>query len=315
MMRILAAGAIALALAVAGCFSGDDNDGPGDSGSASKTSTLTKSATSTRTATATASPGPAGTPDPSADPPAPFNRTWPEPAAASIRPGASLNNGDCTANFVFTSLDNLTVYVGTAAHCFSNDLNTVTDGCVADVKPLNSTMKIDGADKPVVLVYSSWLTMQQAGEDGDRCNNNDFALLRLDAADAGKVSPALRQWGGPTALADGASTGEHILSYGNSGTRPEDSVLSPREGFVVMPGGGCDTRVLFPNPAIPGDSGSAVILGDGRALGVFVSIELTPLPGFGHVCLLAELMAYAAEHGMPVQLATWDLIDGGILPN
>lgn len=243
-------------------------------------------------------------------------RVWPLPAAATIRPGASIEGGSCTANFVFTSLDNSTVYLGTAAHCFSDDGATQTDGCLAAVQELGAKRDIQGASKSATLVYSSWSAMQARNEGGDVCRNNDFALLRLEPEDAGKVSPALRQFGGPTGLASARDVGmsDKVLSYGNSGTRPEDSLLSPREGFVTLPAGGCDARVVFPNAAIPGDSGSPVILGDGRAMGVFVSIELLPIPGQGHVCMLEDLMGYAAYAGMEVQLATWEQLDEGILP-
>lgn len=243
-------------------------------------------------------------------------RIWPEPSLASIRPGAALDDGSCTANFVFTSLDNQSIYIGTAAHCFSNDINTQTNGCLANIDPLGAKMSISGADRAGVLVYSSWATMQANNETSSLCNENDFALLQIHEDDEAKVSPALWRFGGPTGLATSRDVAafDRVLSYGNSGTRPQDSLLSPREGYVTVPAGGCDTRVVFPNPAIPGDSGSPVILADGRALGDFVSIELTPLPGQGHVCLLDGLLRYAAANGFEVQLATWELLDDGILP-
>lgn len=243
-------------------------------------------------------------------------RAWALPEAAAIRPGASIDDGGCTANFIFTSLDNATVYIGTAAHCYSTSGNTETDGCLADLKPLGTRSKVQGASEQAVLVYSSWSAMQAAGTSGAACNNNDFALLQLNATDAAKVNPAMQGFGGPTGmatLADLATFGK-VLSYGNSGSRPEDSMLSPREGYITLPAGGCDSRVVFPNAAIPGDSGSPVILGNGLAFGDFVSIELAPLPGQGHVCLLGELLAHAASAGVHVQLATWPLLDPGILP-
>lgn len=243
-------------------------------------------------------------------------REWAALGVATIRPGASIEQGSCTANFVFTSLDNSTVYLGTAAHCFSNDGATDTDGCVADVQKLGEKRDVQGAEHPAVLVYSSWVAMQAARETGDICNNNDFALMQLHPDDAAKVNPAMQSFGGPTGIASAGDLGlfDRVLSYGNSGSRPEDSALSPREGYVTLPAGGCDARVVFPNAAIPGDSGSPVILADGRAMGVFVSIELAPLPGQGHVCVLDGLLAYAATAGFPVTLATAEQLDDGILP-
>lgn len=245
-----------------------------------------------------------------------FERVWPEPGVATIRPGAALDDGSCTANFVFTSLDNQSVYLGTAAHCFSSDINTQTNGCIANIAPLGAKMRVAGADDPAILVYSSWQSMQARNETSSLCGDNDFALLQLSEADEAKVSPAMWRYGGPTGVAGARDVGtlDRVLSYGNSGTRPQDSALSPREGYVTLPGTGCGTRVMFPNPAIPGDSGSPVILADGLALGVFVSIELTPIPGQGHVCLLDTMLSHAADAGVHVQLATWDVLDDGLLP-
>ena len=43
--------------------------------------------------------------------------------------------------------------------------------------------------------------MQAAGEtDADTCAYNDFALIKLDPADYGKVNPSVPTLGGPTAL-------------------------------------------------------------------------------------------------------------------
>jgi hypothetical protein len=250
-------------------------------------------------------------------PPAPLpsiERKWADLGLATIRPGASLDDGSCTANFIFTSLDNQTVYIGTAAHCFSRDLNTQTNGCTAQLEAMGAKRSISGASKAGVLVYSSWHAMQASNETSTLCSDNDFALLQIDPADEGKVNPALWRYGGPTGTATQQDlyTGARVLSYGNSGTRPEDSALSPREGVVTVPGQGCAPRVVFPNPAIPGDSGSPVIMQTGLAMGIFVSIELAPLPGQGHVCLLDWVMTHAAKAGFPVRLATWDLLDDGL---
>ncbi|MEA3137377.1 MAG: hypothetical protein QOC71_1658 [Thermoplasmata archaeon] len=327
----LALGLLLMAPLLAGCVQFEDTPSSG-SQSTGPSHSATGSQTGHRSTTATGTPRPGsgggggggggsgglggnGTDGASGNATGP-PREWAALGVATIRPGASINGGECTANFVFTSLDNSTVYLGTAAHCFSNDGNTATDGCVADVQALGAKRDISGASHAAVLVYSSWAAMQAAGASGDVCNNNDFALMQLDPEDAAKVNPAMQSFGGPTGIATASdiNTFSHILSYGNSGSRPEDSALSPREGYVTLPAGGCDSRVVFPNAAIPGDSGSPVIMANGLAMGDFVSIELAPLAGQGHVCLLEDLLAYAASVGMPVRLATAELIDGGILP-
>src|SRR6185503_9511027 len=140
-------------------------------------------------------------------------REWAALGVATIRPGASIDDGSCTANFVFTSLDNSTVYLGTAAHCFSDDGNTQTDGCAANVQPLGTTRDIQGTTHAAVLVYSSWVAMQANPGASAPCLGNDFALMQLDPEDAAKVNPAMQSFGGPTGLAEvkDLRMGGHIL--------------------------------------------------------------------------------------------------------
>jgi hypothetical protein len=241
-------------------------------------------------------------------------RNWTAPDSASIRPGASLDQGDCTANFVFTSPDNQTVYIGTAAHCFSTSGNTVTNGCQATSKPLGSTMNVEGASQSARLVYSSWVWMKDNHEsDAGACAYNDLAILALDPADYEKVSPAMKTYGGPVGIVSTLSTGQKVLTYGNSGSRPSDSGLSPKEGWVVSSdASGWTMSISTATPGIPGDSGSGVLSGNGYAAGVLVTIQAT---GTNGVSMLGKELDYArGTAGFDVRLATWPQISGGILP-
>ena len=126
--------------------------------------------------------------------------TWAPAATATIHPGVMTftEGGQCTANFVFT--DATDVYIGQAAHCSGTGTATETDGCDSGSLPLGTPVEVDGASQPGTLVYNSWLTMQAKGEtDPDTCAYNDFALVRLNPADHGKVNPSVPHWGGPNA--------------------------------------------------------------------------------------------------------------------
>lgn len=263
--------------------------------------------------TTTTGPAPGPTEEP--EPEAPEPRTWASPDTARIRPGASLNNGGCTANFVFTSPDNSIVYLGTAAHCFSTSGNTETNGCRAGTEPLGTTMEVHGASRPAVLVYSSWVSMHERKEsDADACAYNDFALLQLDPVDYPLVSPAMYKYGGPTGIADGNAIGEldKVLTYGNSGLRPRDSPLSPKEGYVSFsPGSGWSMDIYTFSPGVPGDSGSGVLTADGQAIGDLVTLSAL---GSNGVTMLTHALAWASAAGFHVELATWELLDPGILP-
>jgi hypothetical protein len=304
----------------------DPTDPSGDSQAPSSSS----SRTSATTRTVGSGPGPIGgdgnstlpTNGTGAGNSTPFVREWATLGAATIRPGVQVlsDGGQCTSNFLFTSPDNRSVYIGFAAHCVThNDPNSAEDGCDSASDPMDIGTKLDveGAEHPATLVYTSWGTMQeQGGANAEECAFNDFAFAELDARDAAKANPAMLFFGGPTALADPGDVGmlDKVMTYGDSGLRAGLSALSPHEGYVIeAPGNhGWTTQVYTLPQGIPGDSGSGVITADGAALGVLVTISYGG--GSNGVTTLANAMAYAAESGVPIDLATAGLIDGGRLP-
>lgn len=229
-----------------------------------------------------------------------FDPGWPEMDTAAIRPGVSIAGG-CTANFVFSSPDNRTLYIGTASHCVGG-------------QDINDTVSIEGGHSGT-LVYCSWMhTENEDGcpqsDDGLIVNNNDFALVRIDDEDRGEVHPALLHWGGPTAVAGAPSLGDKTLSYGDSKPDP----LQPIEGYVILSDSTSFTMYAAA-PGIPGDSGSPVIAADGSALGVLIGLGLTPLPGSNLVSNLQNALDFMTqETGLQVELKTWETLNAGLLP-
>ena len=147
------------------------------------------------------------------------------------------------------------------------------------------------------MVYNSWLTMQARGETNpDTCQYNDFALIRLDPADAGTVNPSIPFWGGPVGLnTPGAALGDTVFSYCNSSLRDGISQLSPeRSTSLGDSGGGWSHDVFTVTPGIPGDSGSAFLDAGGRALGVLSTLQLAPLVGSNGVGDLDLELGYLA---------------------
>lgn len=219
---------------------------------------------------------------------------WAPEASATVKPGVMTftEGGQCTANFVFD--DGVDVYIGQAAHCAGTGGNTETNGCEAGTLPLGTPVEVDGASRPGVLAYSSWVTMQERGETNDDiCQYNDFALVRLDPADHGKVNPTIPYWGGPVGLGSATSTLEKVYSYGNSSLRLGLSPLSPKEGYSVADGGGGWTHTVYTlTPGIPGDSGSAFLDWQGRAIGVLSTVAVLPLPLSNNVSDLSRALDY-----------------------
>jgi len=172
------------------------------------------------------------------------------------------------------------------------------------------------------MVYSSWNEMQADGESNqDICLGNDFALVRLDPADASKVNPSIPFWGGPNGITNTTALGEKVLSYGNSSLRLGVTALSPKEGTSL---GNADELsgwrhpVYTVTPGIPGDSGSAFINGDGEAFGVLSVLEALPRPASNGVADLSRALSYMRANDSAfagIQLANGtEAFTGGNLP-
>lgn len=326
----LALGLLLLAPVLAGCLVQPSGDSTGTPSPSSSSTSSSRSATmgprpTTGPGGGSGNGSVGGVPDSPAlnvsSPP----REWADLGVATIRPGVQVvaDGSQCTSNFLFTSPDNSTVYLGFAAHCVTkNDPNSADDGCDPASGPLaiGTSLDVEGADHPATLAYTSWGSMQaRGGGSDDVCRYNDFALARLDPRDAAKANPAMLFFGGPTALADpaGVSTLDKVLTYGDSGLRAGISALSPHEGYVVFsPGAGGWTTEIYTAPqGIPGDSGSGVLVGgqEGAALGILVTLSYAG--GSNGVTTLANAMAYAEESGVPLRLATAPMINPGILPD
>ena len=240
----------------------------------------------------------------------PARATWAPADTAAIHPGVQMytEGAQCTANFVYTDGAGST-YVGYAAHCAGLGEATDTDGCTSDSLPLGTKVDFVEGGSLVsegtrvgggTLVYSSWLTMQQRGEkDADTCAYNDLALVKVDAADAGKVNPSIPFWGGPVGInSGGTAAGDTVYSYGNSSLRGGVEELSPKQGTSLgTDPSGWTHPVYTVSPGVPGDSGSAFLDAEGNALGTLSTLALAPLAGSNGVGDIAHELAYAQANG------------------
>ena len=230
---------------------------------------------------------------------------------ATIHPGVQMytDGAQCTANFVYTDGAGAT-YVGYAAHCAGLGEATDTDGCTSGSLPLGTKVDFVEGGSLVsegtrvgggTLVYSSWLTMQKLGEtDADTCAYNDLALVKVDAADTGKVNPSVPFWGGPTGIdTDGTAAGDDVYTYGNSSLRAGVAELSPHEGVSLgddADDGGWSHPLYTVTPGVPGDSGSAFLSAGGKAIGTLSTLGLAPLPASNNIGDLAHELAFAQQH-------------------
>jgi hypothetical protein len=244
---------------------------------------------------------------------------WAPADSATVHPGVMTfteGSGQCTSNFVFYDASN-NLYMGQSAHCQGTGPATDTNGCTAETLPVGTKVEVDGASQPGTIVYSSWVAMQNTNErDADTCEFNDFALVKLDPADYGKVNPSIPFWGGPTGLTDTVANGSDVLSYGNSSLRLGIEALSPKQGKQIsQDSGGWNHHVLTVTAGIPGDSGSAFIDDQGRAFGTLSTLQAAPVPTSNGVSDVSRELSYMASHGGPaVTLAEGTEQFSGSLP-
>lgn len=249
---------------------------------------------------------------------------WAPAATAKITPGVQTNtagSGQCTANFVLTDAAG-SVYLGQAAHCSGLGEATDTNGCDAGALPLGTRVTFNrqgsllSAGTQVgagTLAYSSWNTMQARGEtDANTCAYNDFALVKVDAADVSQVNPSIPFWGGPVGInTTGTAAGDRVYSFGNSGLRFGVEQLSPKTGISLgqdAADGGWTHPLYTVTPGVPGDSGSAFLDADGAAVGTLSTLGLAPLPLSNNIGDFAHELAYAQQHsgisGLQLALGT-----------
>jgi hypothetical protein len=249
-------------------------------------------------------------------------RAWAPAASATIHPGVQMytDGAQCTANFVFDDAAG-NVYLGYAAHCAGLGGATDTNGCENDSLPLGTKVTFNEGGSLLTngtqvglgtLVYSSWRTMRAMGvTDANTCAYNDFALVRVNAADVGKVNPSIPFWGGPTGIdTDGTAAGDRVWSYGNSSLRAGLTVLSPKTGISLgdsAEDGGWSHPLYTLTPGIPGDSGSAFVSAGGKAVGTLSTLGLAPLPASNNIGDLAKELAFAQAHS---GIAGLDLVNG-----
>lgn len=244
----------------------------------------------------------------------PVDPGWPPVDEAALRPGAKVVDASCTANFVFSTPDNSSLYVGTNSHCVDN-------------RTIGETVTLANGQARGTLAYCAWGAIDGTETCTDRDDllsdptraidrepgdlKNDFALVEVDPAYRDEVHPSMRIYGGPTGLAGPPQPGDVVLTYGNSPARDASDELKPREG-IVREANDWRTHAHFLLAAVPGDSGSPVLTADGRALGTVNTLDLETSAG---IVNFEKALPFAERHmGIDLELKTWPA-EGPRLPS
>ena len=99
--------------------------------------------------------------------------------------------------------------------------------------------------------------------------------------------------------ADGTAAGDRVYTFGNSSLRAGITQLSPHTGISLgdaAADGGWSHPLYTVTPGVPGDSGSAFVSADGKAVGVLSTLGLAPLPLSNNIGDLGKELAYAQQH-------------------
>ncbi len=182
---------------------------------------------------------------PVATPPLPLPQ--PSGACPGIRPGARMDApSGCTYNFVFQDAASK-LYIGTAGHCVSAAGDRVSAAGIGEFGTVR------------------YAIAQDVG--------TDFALIEIDADKYAQVTPAMCHWGGPTAADDGAAPlGTGTKQYGHGVVLGQNDATRARQGELIV---WESAYWRATHPVTGGDSGSPMMLADGRAAGVVTHLSFS----------------------------------------
>lgn len=200
-------------------------------------------------------------------------------AAATIQPGAyhETDAGSCTLNYIYDGGG--VTYAGTAAHCTASVGQPVRD--------------IDGVQ---------FGTVAFRGDENDTAR--DYAFIRIDAEDLGRVSPGVKgypQYPTGSTVPTDTATGDQIQLSGYG--LGYDTTKQTQEGRKAIMGFD-DTQIYdVTGPIHWGDSGGPLVqIKTGKALGIVSRLCVGICTEEGPT--VQGLMADAAARGFAVTLRT-----------
>lgn len=223
------------------------------------------------------------------------------PADAAVRPGAPMGSGAastipmvetkayCTYNWVFHDVvraDPVTgvtpepaAYIGTAGHC--------TD-------EVGEVVSVVGYGRIGTVVFDSDLV----GSDAD------FSLVRLDPRVVADTHPQMRGFAAPTGYVTGEdlAAGDLVGVHGYGMVVGQNDVTRDRVGVLVSHS---EEEYVADMPALPGDSGSALVhVETGAALGIISRFGFDQRPPSTDVGpLLPWILRELDAAGFDVELA------------
>ena len=180
-----------------------------------------------------------------------------------IRPGGELHSdiGMCTLNFLFEAPDHER-FIGTAGHCILGE-GPIADRAGEKLWPKGQGSVVKDGDGKRIGEFA-YAVLQDP---------KDFGLIRLDPGV--ESNPEMCDFGGPNGINEDMSGDPTVLHYFGNGVGIGQTLPARSAVALGLPN---PDHVFAAGLALPGDSGSAVISEDGRAVGVLVTVGVH---GFG----------------------------------
>lgn len=204
-------------------------------------------------------------------------------ACQGLSPGDLLQTdvGLCTLGFLVADENGL--YFTTAGHCIQVD-QVATNPDVGEIGR--------GAFH---------FLEPETGSPDDGSPGMDFGLIRINPDAYPSLNPKMCGWEGPTGIYNDSPSGMvrlygHSLVFGDLGALGLPTYA--REGVLID---STEEAFYFTAPSLMGDSGSAVLHEDGRAMGVLTHLYASAgtAPATGGGTTLARGFSLAAEGGFP----------------
>lgn len=212
--------------------------------------------------------------------------------AQTIQPGVSIvaDGSFCTLNWIYDGQGAQAgkVYGGTAAHCVSSvgqQVSLATGALGSEVERIGQVAFLGNADEP----------------------GRDYAFIEIDAADLGKVNPALKGWPAiPTGVSTTAtaSNGDIIQFSGHGvGFSLTQPTQEQRKGVLNLME---EAEHLVLGPVISGDSGGPVanVTDGNKALGIVNTVGVAANSN-------ALTVAHAGEGGNNLEFVLKDAAQRG----
>lgn len=196
-------------------------------------------------------------------------------ACDGLSPGDELRmegGGRCTLGWLFA--DPTGLYFSTAGHCLGEG-----------TRVSNPALGIE------------WGT--GAFSFDEDAPGKDFALIRVDPEHYDKLNPRLCDWGGPTGIYRDNPSGGDVYHSGYGDVLGQNPVTRARPGYNLYWDGGI--AFYWTGLGVTGDSGSAVVHEDGRAIGILTHLVVRP-PDNNAGTHLDEGIRLAAEKGYQLRL-------------